>query len=117
MSLWVVGWSQRVLEFHSSIFHRVKVSKVGMVCINRCFHSIQQVVLDAVLEPKRLEVLSQRCNIILLEVRVFVVLLNVKINILVEVEVLAEIVNWSGNWAQKARHSRGSQGLPQAGGG
>ena len=88
-SVWVIGWSQRALEFHISIFHRVKVSKIGTVCIDRCFHSVQQVALDAVLEPNGLQALSQKHNTVLLEVSVLVMLLNVKVNILVKVEVLA----------------------------
>ncbi len=87
--LWVVVQSQRALEFHISVFHRVKASKVVTVCINRPLHSIQQVALDAVLELKGLEVLSQRRSTVLLEVSVLIVLLNMKIYILVKIEVLA----------------------------
>jgi hypothetical protein len=78
-----------VLEFHISVFHRVKVSKIGTVCINKCLHSVQQVALDAIFKPKGLEVLSQRRNTVLLEASVLVVLFNVKIKILVKVEVFA----------------------------
>jgi hypothetical protein len=46
------------------------------------------------LGPKGLEVLSQRHNTVLLEVIVWVVLLNVKIDILVKVEVLAVQYTW-----------------------
>jgi hypothetical protein len=60
-----------------------------MVCINRHLHNVQQVALDAILELLGLEVLSQRHNTVLLEVSVLVVLLNMKLNILVKVEVLA----------------------------
>jgi hypothetical protein len=51
-------------------------------------HSIQGQVLDAILEPENHQVLYERCNPILLKVRMLVMLLDIKVHILVKVEVL-----------------------------
>jgi hypothetical protein len=44
---------------------------------------------DPILEPEGLKVLRKRCNPVLLEVCMLVMLLNVKIHVLVKIEVLA----------------------------
>jgi hypothetical protein len=49
----------------------------------------QERVLESILEPERLKVLGERCNPVLLEVCMLVMLLNVEIHVLVKVKVLA----------------------------
>ncbi len=83
-----MGWVLCALEFYISILNRVKVSKIGMVSIDQCLHRIKRGVLDSILEPEGLEVLGKRRNPVLLEVCMLVMLLNVKVYILVKVEVL-----------------------------
>jgi hypothetical protein len=89
LGLWVIGRVVCALEFHISILNRVKVSKIGMVSIDWRLHSIERGVPDSILEPEGLEVLSERHNPVLLEVWMLVMLLNMKIHILVKIEVLA----------------------------
>jgi hypothetical protein len=80
---------QCVLEFCISILNRVKVSKIGLVSIDQRLHHIERGVLDSILDPEGLVVLGKRRNPILLEVYMLVMLLNVKVDVLVKVEVLA----------------------------
>jgi hypothetical protein len=77
------------LEFYISVLNRVKVSKIGMVRIDWRLHSIERGVPDSLLESEGLEVFSEWCNPVLLEVCMLVMLLNVKIHVLVKIEVLA----------------------------
>jgi hypothetical protein len=77
------------LEFYINILNRVKVSKIGMVSIDQHLHRIKRGVLDSILKPEGLEVLGKRRNPILLEACMLVMLLNVKVYVLVKVEVLA----------------------------
>jgi hypothetical protein len=86
---WVIGRSFCALEFYISILKRVKVSKIGTVSFYSLLHRIEGGVFDSILEPEGLEVLGKRCNPVLLEVCMLVMLLNVKVDILVKVKVLA----------------------------
>ncbi len=87
--LWVIGWVLSMLELNVSIFHRVKVSKIGTVSIDRRLHCIKGGIPDLILEPEGLKVLRKRHNPVLLEVYMLVMLLNVKVHVLVKIEVLA----------------------------
>ncbi len=78
-----------MLELNLTLFRRVKVSNIGMVGADRRLHHIKRGVPDPILEPEGLEALSKRRNPILLEVCMVVMLLNVKVHILVKIEVLA----------------------------
>jgi hypothetical protein len=53
------------------------------------FHISEGVVPDSILEPVGLKVLGERCNLVLLEVCMLIMLLNVKIHVFVKIEVLA----------------------------
>ncbi len=89
LGLWVIGRVVCVLEFHISVFHRVKVIKIGTVSIDSRLHCIERGIPDPILEPESLKVLGKRRNPILLEVCMLVMLLNVEIHVLVKVDVLA----------------------------
>jgi hypothetical protein len=86
---WVIGQIFCALEFYISVLNIVKVSKIGTVNIDWCLHHIKRGVFDSILEPKGLEVLGKMHNPVLLEVCMLVMLLNMKVDILVKVEVLA----------------------------
>ncbi len=91
-----MSWILCALEFYISILNRVKVSKICMVSIDQCLHRIKKGVLDSILKPEGLEVLSKRRDPILLEVCKLVMLLNVKVYVLVKVEVLAVFLALEG---------------------
>jgi hypothetical protein len=86
---WVIGQVVCVLEFHISVLNKVTVSEIGTVSIAWHLHSIERGVPDSLLEPEGLEILSERRNPVLLEVCMLVMLLNMKIRVLVKIEVLA----------------------------
>ncbi len=86
---WVIGQIICALEFYISILFRVKVSKIGTVCIDQCLHCIERGVPNSVLEPEGLKVLGERHNPVLLEVCMLIMLLNMKIHVLVKIKVLA----------------------------
>ncbi len=67
-----------------------------MVCIDWRLHRIKRGVFDSILEPEGLEVLGERSNPVLLEVCMLVMLLNMKMDILVKVEVLAVSLVFEG---------------------
>jgi hypothetical protein len=78
-----------MLEFYISILNRVKVSKISTVSIDGRLDHIERGVLESILKPEGLEVLCKRRNPMLLEVCMLGMLLNVKVHVLVKVEVLA----------------------------
>jgi hypothetical protein len=65
---WVKDWVLCELEFYISILNRVKISKIGTVSIDQRLHCIERGVLDSILKPEGLEILSKRRNPVLLEV-------------------------------------------------
>ncbi len=86
---WVIGRIICALEFYISVLIRVKVSKIGAVCIDWRLHCIERGVPESILEPDGRKVLGKTRYPILLEVCMLVMLLNVKIHVLVKVKVLA----------------------------
>jgi hypothetical protein len=86
--LWVIGRVFSALELNVSVFHRVLVSKIGMVGNNQRLHRIKRGVPDPILEPEGHKALGKRRYPVLLEVCIVVMLLNKNIHVLVKIEVL-----------------------------
>ena len=92
----VKGWVHSALEVNVSVFNGVELGVLFLVSSDRSFDSIQGHALDAILEPVDLQGLIERFNTVLSQVRMLIMLLNVKSHILVKVEVLSVTLIFEG---------------------
>ncbi len=93
---WVKVRGHSALEVNVSVFNGVELGVLFLVSSDHSFDSIQGCALDAILEPVDLQGLIKRFNTILSQVRMLIMLLNVKSHILVKVEVLSVTLIFEG---------------------